>query len=279
MASAAPAIVDKPLSDFHKIGHNTYLFTPESYSHREPLILLFAWMGAAAKHIAKYTVGYRRLFPSARIVLVRNTTRDFFHNEAAYTKLLGPAIEVVKEHVSAGGQVLVHSFSNGGSNQMTELAKAWVKCEGSPFPMRAQVLDSAPGKGGWRRSHAAMAMELPRAWIWKLIGSACIHLFLGSLFVYDLLAGKENMMTVMRRQLDDPSIFDVRAPRVYLYSKGDAMVGDDEVEEHAEGAERRGWKVTRVRFEKSPHAGHLREDEGRYWAAVMDAWEAKAPAT
>jgi hypothetical protein len=83
-------------------------------------------------------------------------------------------------------------------------------------------------------------------------------------------------MDIMRRQLNDDSLFNRRAPRVYLYSKADEMVGHDEVEEHADQAEAQGWKVTRVRFERSPHAGHIREDEGRYWRAVQDAWEGGA---
>ncbi|KAJ4298195.1 hypothetical protein N0V90_006094 [Kalmusia sp. IMI 367209] len=229
-------------------------------------------MGAAPKHIAKYTVTYRKLFPTARIVLVRNELPDFFHGEATYHKLLIPAIGIVKEHVNVGGQILVHSFSNGGGNQLLEFAKAWVKREESPLPMRAQVIDSAPGTGGWKRSHAAMATSLPQFWLWRVLGSVTIHLFLATVFVFTKLSRREHMMAIIRRQLNDPSLFNQRAPRVYLYSKADEMVGHDEVEEHADQAEAQGWKVTRVRFERSPHAGHIREDEGRYWGAVQEAW-------
>jgi hypothetical protein len=263
----------KPLSDFHTISNNVYLITPGSYTPQEPLILLFSWMGAAPKHIAKYTVAYRKLFPTARIVLVRNEIGDFFRSDAIYTKLLSPAIDVAKQHVDAGGQVLVHSFSNGGGNQLVEFAKAWTKREGSPLPMRAQVIDSAPGNGDWLRSHKAMATSLPRFWLWRMLGSVTIHLFLAVLFVIGKLGRRERIMDVMRRQLNDASLFNKRAPRVYLYSKADEMVGHDEVEEHADQAEAQGWKVTRVRFERSPHAGHIREDEGRYWSAVQEAWE------
>jgi hypothetical protein len=256
MSSSTEAV--KPLSDFHTIGNKVYLITPGSYSPREPLILFFSWMGAAAKHIVKYTVAYRKLFPTARIVLIRNDVGDFFRREASYTKLLAPAIDIAKQHVDAGGQVLVHSFSNGGGNQLVEFAKAWTKREGSPLPMRAQMMDSAPGNGGWLRSHKAMATSLPRFWVWKLLGSASIHLFLAVLFVIGKLGRREHIMDIMRRQLNDDSLFNRRAPRVYLYSKADEMVGHDEVEEHADQAEAQGWKVTRVRFERSPHAGHIR---------------------
>ncbi|KAK7181775.1 DUF829-domain-containing protein [Paraphaeosphaeria sporulosa] len=268
-----PTEAVKPLSEFHAIGEHVYLVTPKAYTSKEPLILFFSWMGAAPKHIAKYTVAYRKLFPTARLVLVRNELADFFRNEATYSRLLTPAIDVVKQHVDAGGQLLVHSFSNGGGNQLVEFAKAWTKREGSPLPMRAQMIDSAPGNGDWRRSHKAMSTSLPRFWLWRLLGSATIHLFLAMLFVIAKLGRREPIMNIMRRQLNDPALFNRQAPRVYLYSKADEMVGHDEVEEHADQAEAQGWKVTRIRFEKSPHAGHIRENEGRYWGAVQRAWE------
>lgn len=273
MPNSEPTESMKPLSDFNTIGINTYMITPDSYTPKEPLVLFFSWMGAAPKHIAKYTVTYRRLFPTARIILIRNELADFFRSEGTYARILTPAIDVVKEHVNAGGQLLVHSFSNGGGNQLVEFAKAWKQREGSPLPMRAQVMDSAPGTGGWLRSHKAMATSLPRFWLWRLLGSATIHLFLAMLFVIGKVGRREPIMHILRRQLNDRSLFEKRAPRVYLYSKADEMVGHDEVEEHADQAEAQGWEVKRVRFERSPHAGHIREDEGRYWSAVQEAWK------
>ena len=272
------AEVTRPLFDFNKIGYNTYILTPDSYTPKEPLILLLSWMGAAPKHIAKYTVTYRQLFPTARIVLIRNELADFFRTEATYRKFLTPAVGVVKEHVSAGGQILVHSFSNGGGNQLVQFAKAWVQGEGTPLPMRAQAMDSAPGNGDWMRSHKAIATSLPPFWLWKLLGSLTIHLFLACLFVIDKVTGREPTITTLRRHLNDGTLFNKGAPRVYLYSNTDAMVGADEVELHADEAEAQGWKVSRVCFSQSAHTGHIREDAGRYWAAVQQAWK-QGPST
>jgi hypothetical protein len=140
MSSSTEAV--KPLSDFHTIGNKVYLITPGSYSPREPLILFFSWMGAAAKHIVKYTVAYRKLFPTARIVLIRNDVGDFFRREASYTKLLAPAIDIAKQHVDAGGQVLVHSFSNGGGNQLVDEARG--------LTIAYARTDDGLGAGKWR---------------------------------------------------------------------------------------------------------------------------------
>jgi hypothetical protein len=264
----------KPLAEFQKIGHNTSLYTPNDYASHEPLVLLFSWNAAASKHIAKYTATYQTMFPNARIVLVRSYTPDAFRKRSSYAPLLTPAMNVVKEHTSTGGELLVHSFSNGGGNQLNEFAKTWKRREGTMLPMRAQMMDSSPGEGSWRRSHAAILESFPRTWYWRLFGSVALHFVLFLVFAFNTLTGRENRMLVMCRELNDPTIFDVQVPRVYLYSKADLMVTVDEVEEHANVAEAQGRAVTRVRFEQSPHAGHIREDSGKYWDAVMEAWSA-----
>ncbi|KAF2651585.1 indole-diterpene biosynthesis protein-like protein PaxU [Lophiostoma macrostomum CBS 122681] len=274
-----PTTVTKPLSDFQTIGYNTYLYTAESYKPPEtPLVLIFAWNAAAAKHIAKYTVAYKQLIRNGRFLLIRCDTRDMYRKAKTYERLLTPALNVVKEHVKLGGKVLCHSFSNGGANQLAEFAKAWKRREGTLMPMRAQIVDSAPGKGGWLRSHAAIMYSLPQTLLWRWFGWLAIHLMIASIFAYNKVTGAEHKFLVLWRELNDPTIFDARTPRVYLYSKVDKMVGDDEVEEHADAAIAMGRDVVKVRFENSPHAGHVREDEGKYWGAVMGAWK-RGPAS
>jgi hypothetical protein len=269
--------ISKLLSDFLKIGHNTYLWTPSGYLSKTPketpLILIFAWNAAAAKHIAKYTLSYQELFPSSRILLIRCFTPDMFRSSATYTNLLKPAMDLVVEHVESGGEVLVHSFSNGGGNQVNEFAKAWVKQYGAKLPMRAQILDSSPTKGPWMKSHAAISASLPRNLFWTYFGGALVHLLLLCTFAADNIMGRENKMVVICRELNDEDVFDNMVPRVYLYSRADMMVGFEEVDEHADIAESKGWDVTKVHFENSGHCGHVREDEGKYWAGVTEAWK------
>ncbi|KAH7115116.1 indole-diterpene biosynthesis protein-like protein PaxU [Dendryphion nanum] len=266
--------VPKPLSDFVKIGHNTFIYTPEAYAPpKTPLILLLSWNAAAPKHIAKYTVAYQRLFPTARIVLVQCHTPDMFRFAETYRKLLEPALNAVKEHIKTGGEVLLHSFSNGGGNQAVEIMKAWKHREGTILPIRAQILDSAPTKGEWRRSHAAIVASLPPGLFWRLFGGLAVHLFIIGVFIFNTVLRRENKMVVMCRQLNDPAFFDIRAPRVYLYSKADKMVGFEEVEEHIAEGVAKGWDIVKVQFKNSAHTGHVREDESKYWGAVLEAWK------
>lgn len=266
----------KPLSDFEKIGHNTYLWTSPAYTSlpalSTPLILLFSWNAAAAKHIAKYTVAYQKLFPSSRIILVRCFTPDMFRRTSAYAPLLKPAMDLVAEHAKQGGEVLVHSWSNGGGNQVNEMAKTWVAQYGEKLPMRVQILDSAPTKGPWMKSHAAISASLPRTPFWRWFGGLAVHLLLVATWLVNVARRRENKMVVLCRELNDEAVFDRRVPRVYLYSRADLMVGFEEADEHADIARAKGWDVTKVQFEKSAHCGHVREDEERYWGAIMEAW-------
>lgn len=270
--------VTKPLSDFQKIGYNTYLWTASSYlsnsPERAPLILLFSWNAAAAKHIAKYTISYQKLFPTSRIILIRCFTNDMFTSSANCRKLFQPAIDLVREHTKAGGEVLVHSFSNGGGNQVNEFAKAWRFQFDACLPMRAQILDSSPTKGPWMKSHAAISASLPRTLFWRWFGGAFVHFILLCSFIVNALRRHGNPMEALCLSLNDEKLFDTSVPRVYLYSRADTMVGFEEADEHANIAISKGWDVTKVQFEKSAHCGHVREDEAKYWAAIMQTWKA-----
>ncbi|KAF2821359.1 hypothetical protein CC86DRAFT_103083 [Ophiobolus disseminans] len=269
--------ISKPLSDFQVIGHNTYLWTSPSYLSKQPsqtpLVLMFAWNAAAAKHIAKYTISYQKLFPTSRLILIRSFTRDMVRRRSEYAGLQRPAMDLVHEHVESGGEVLVHSFSNGGGNQLNEFAKAWKERFGTKMPMRIQVLDSSPTKGPWMKTHAAIAVSLPRTLFWRWFGGALVHLLLAGYFIVNTALGNANKNLVLCGELNDENVFNMDVPRVYLYSRADEMVGFEEADEHAKTAESKGWDVTRVHFEKSAHCGHVREDEVKYWAAIMEAWK------
>ena len=182
-------------------------------------------------------------------------------------------MDVVAAHANNGGQVLVHSFSNGGGNQVNEFAKAWNKRFGTKMPMRAQILDSSPTKGPWMKSHAAISASLPQTLFWRWFGGALVHVLILLTWLVVFIRRKENKMIVICRELNDENVFDNRVPRVYLYSRADTMVGFEEADEHADIAKSKGWDVTKVQFEKSAHCGHIREDEDKYWAAVLETWK------
>lgn len=60
---------------------------------------------------------------------------------------------------------------------------------------------------------------------------------------------------------------------MYIYSGRDELVHAQDVEEHAEKAEKGGYEVLKVRYLESAHAGHLLQDEGRFWGNVVRLWD------
>lgn len=101
-----------------------------------------------------------------------------------------------------------------------------------------------------------------------------VHLFLAAILLVRTVMRQPDRWVRLCEELNDDKVFDKSVPRVYLYSRADQMVGFEEADEHANIAKAKGWDVTKVQFEKSAHCGHVREDETKYWAAIMEAWKA-----
>ncbi|PVI04593.1 hypothetical protein DM02DRAFT_611420 [Periconia macrospinosa] len=280
-----PAI---PPPKFTPLTPSTSLYTPTSIppsNTPSPLILFFAWNAAPARPIQKYTSTYASLFPTSRILLLQTSTVDVaFRSSETLAKQLRPALDVVRGHTQEGGEVLLHLFSNGGGIKCVELVKAWHALYGGGIEgmrVRCMILDSSPGKGDWSRSHKAITASLPRSTIFhRVFFGILVHGLMFGMFLFSLVARKGHVMRKMCADLNDTMLFPPKrttegktVPRLYLYSKNDDMVGWEEVEEHAEEARGAGWEVTTVRFEKSGHVAHVREDEARYWNEVLGAWE------
>jgi hypothetical protein len=117
-----------------------------------------------------------------------------------------------------------------------------------------------------------MVIALPKNPFVRLLGAALVHVVLAALFVVDKL-GFGNAVSYARERLNDEALFELKMPRLYIYSKVDEMVRWSDVYDHAEDARRKGYKrVSEVVFDHSGHCAHLREDEDKYWKAVEDCY-------
>lgn len=59
------------LDEFLKLQPNIFLYTPSEYQVSR-LVILCTWLGAADKHIAKYTDIYLKNAPKAKIMLLKS---------------------------------------------------------------------------------------------------------------------------------------------------------------------------------------------------------------
>lgn len=294
-------------AEFVVVGPRTFLYTPPKPS-RGQLIILCTWLGAARKHITKYTDLYRRVAPNARILLIESSvdilvsgfvTQQVIKFEPAAAAVLDTLAECEQRspsysETSANGifddkntnprnclhlpssshakhKILLHIFSNGGMNSATHLLRLLRSRTDEPLALTGIIFDSCPGQGtSYWQTFDAIMLSFPKNIVWRFLGALVIHCFLICVVVY-VACGNENPVTLWRRTALENSS-PARGAR-YLYSKEDLMIDWKDVEQHAEEARRKGWMVEEVLFEGSGHCAHLAMDRRRYIDAVNSVWE------
>jgi hypothetical protein len=249
--------------------------TLSPYSVSPSVILLFSWTGALPKHVEKYTTGYSKLFPSSSIITISTTLPDLiFRTSSSKQAQLTTLVETVSAQIDSEG-VIVHCFSDGGSNKAVEFAEAYFHHTGKRLQCQALFLDSTPGHPRYLNYCAAFQKSLPPNPIFHFLGLLIGYLVLAIFWVvYNIFVGKKNnVITRTRERLEDNRFWDPEIPRCYLYSEADKLIWWQDIEEHGIQASRSGTTVTLVRFQGSMHCAHIRENEDEYWNAVTDTWE------
>jgi hypothetical protein len=285
--------LSRTIPGFTALAPSIYVYVPETTyelacidekdGEAPSLIILCSWTGANGQHVAKYTREYQRLFSSTRIVLIATTTKDLcFRNSKRKQERLRPAIDLIAslQYLSALGNdsgILMHVFSEGGSNKACELAEAYHTVTSEMLPVSALYLDSTPGHPRYLRLCNAINKSMPQVPILRHAGLLLGSAVLGAIWVtYVGIKGyHNNVITRTRRRLLDPRYFDLNAPRCYMYSKSDALIAWQDIQEHATNSAQIGLPVTIVMFDGSGHVGHARREPEQYWDTVMDTWRSK----
>jgi hypothetical protein len=253
----------------------------QSFSSDEPpsLIIILPWTGAHSRHVVKYTEAYQTIFPSASILCITTSTKDLcLRSSKRKQQRLQPAVARITDHVNHKGglaNILVHAFSEGGSNKAVELAEAYYSTTGTRLPCSALCLDSTPGHPRYLRLCNALKKSLPPIPILNCTGLFIGSALLGGIWIlYTCIRGFDNnVISRTRRRLQDPKHWNPSAPRCYFYSKGDKLIAWTDVKEHMGEAMRSGAPVLDVCFEDSAHCKHAAQHPERYWGAVALTWK------
>ncbi|KAF9249397.1 hypothetical protein DTO013E5_2784 [Penicillium roqueforti] len=272
-------IPETNLGAFIRLAPSVYLQDPPNPSEKadRPVIFIAFWMNAPPRALAKYVVEYRGLVPSARIIFVRSSSSDFIWRLRAQTRRarVTPAVEAMRGLVTPENPVFVHLFSNGGMSSTTHLLQAWKNATGTPLPISAMILDSAPGSPSLRAGLKAFSFALPQMWILRLLGKGFIFAFLVLFKLIHSFSMFPDPISLARELINDTSLVraansDGTLSRCYIYSDTDDLVDWRDVESHAVNAEAEGWVVRREVFKNSPHVGHMRTEPDRYWGIVRE---------
>ncbi|CAG5158192.1 uncharacterized protein ALTATR162_LOCUS5030 [Alternaria atra] len=231
--------------------------SPKKNTDAPSLILLCSWTGANSRHVAKYTAEYQKLFPFTRIMIITTTAKDLcLRHSKGKQERLRPAVErisspgyVITSANDAG--ILMHVFSEGGSNKACELAEAYYTTTGERLPVSALCLDSTPGHPRYLHLCNALNKSIPQIPVLRhtdlVFGSAV----LGAIWVtYCCVKGFEkNVITRTRRRLLDDIHWDLATSRCYLYSKENALIAWQDVNEHVCESMKMGIPTREVLFE------------------------------
>ncbi|KZV82207.1 hypothetical protein EXIGLDRAFT_627377, partial [Exidia glandulosa HHB12029] len=136
------------------------------------------------------------------------------------------------------------------------------------------VLDSCPGDHGLATTFAVLRPKGP------VLSYVLAPLLYAIIAMRQRLEHRQPLFTEIRLALLQEELlspFITASPvteRVYIYSTSDSVVKVEDVEAHVEAARTAGLHVDTEKFTTpSPHVGHARTDERRYWEAVARTWK------
>jgi hypothetical protein len=138
------------------------------------------------------------------------------------------------------------------------------------------ILDSAPATGTFRTQSQGFLAGLPSTLVIKQMLSLAVYGLVGAVVLKETIAGEENWIEKLRRDLNDPKMVRARRGRVYIYSREDKIVDWWDTESHARDAEEKIGGMEDVRLERwvgSGHVAHRVKDSKRYWEVVRKLWE------
>lgn len=267
-----PQVSPDPLHKSNKLTPTIFINDPQSSNGAQAptrTILLAFWMNAPIRAYTKYLAEYRRLAPTARIIFTTSASKDFLFSSSAKSRheKLKPVVDVLR---GSPTPVHIHMFSNGGVFATSNLLAAYRTAAGSPLPVSAIVIDSAPGNATISGAMRAFSFGLPKMWLLRMLSQAALFAFLVIVFSANALLRRRDAIEQGRVDLNDTSLIKGNPKRCYIYSDGDELVNWKHVEAHADEAEKIGLTVRREKFLGSPHVAHMRADPERYWAITKE---------
>ncbi|KAJ5727620.1 hypothetical protein N7493_005440 [Penicillium malachiteum] len=266
------------LSAFKKLTEFVYISDPETDSTNNsngPPILLAFWMNAGPRPVARYISEYRRMLPSSRIVILFSATKDFLvhYRDAAQDARLPHAVDALRDLATPANPAFIHVFSNGGVFKTAHLLR-------NSLPVSSMIVDSAPGIATVASGMKAIAFQLPRFWIWRLLSKTVLWMFLLTLEVIRRITRMPRAMDVASRRINDKRLYQAPAKglaRCYIYSDADQIISSDHVEDHIKESESCGIVVRREKFQGADHVMAMKMDSERYWAIVKDYLPLESP--
>lgn len=219
------------------------------------------------------------LFPDARIIIITMNINEFlFQSETRRRVDVKEAISAMLAPDQNHERLFVHALSNGGARRAYGVAGAYRSLTGKPLPVKAFLLDSAPGIPQFRRDLHALNVTAKKlswlAWLpyWIVTLASVCAVFVSvnwmpKWFWRELVWGPTE-------GTNDMNLFNEDCVKGYVYSKEDLAIDWKNVESHAAVAEEKGYKVVKKRVQGAEHVQMFRGKGGEeaYWGFVKRVW-------
>ncbi|KAH8684629.1 hypothetical protein BGZ60DRAFT_366294 [Tricladium varicosporioides] len=284
MEVSEKGVTVKPLSNFKRLSKVVRLYEP--LDNRGPVppdspttILICSWMNAIPKHAEYYTKKHMEIYPHARIIFVTITTKEFLmHSESQRRADIKEVITALLARNQSDERLLVHTLSNGGARRLYGIAGAYREATGKPLPVKAFIMDSAPGIPQFRRDIRALSVpgkKLP--WLLWFPFMTAIVAVTTAVYITVNWMPKWFWSELVWRPMAAVNNIDFvhkNCVKGFVYSKEDNVIDWRHVEDHADIAEKKGYKVVKKRVEGAHHVQMFRGKggEGDYWEFVERIW-------
>ncbi|PKI83240.1 hypothetical protein MVES1_003051 [Malassezia vespertilionis] len=245
-----------------QLSERLFRYNPTSasgaHSQAPTAVVLYGWMDAELKYVAKYADMYAKLLPSATVLVNLTTNKSTFLSselerakEASYT--IRALRDVSAENRGPGrATVLFHSFSNGGIISLSALLRSVRNTEQGSLPEPvATVMDCCPGALSASLFGDAGTFAMDDSTIASRVRKMLISTMLTNMYrlrmAKERLAGRSDDFTAVKAQLNNPALW-AWAPkggvvpstlpaRLYLYSRADRFIPTEEVETSAKASQ------------------------------------------
>jgi hypothetical protein len=239
------------------------------------LIVLCTWTAARDEYIDKYKCRYQNLFPNVEVKVIKTSLWDLcFRSSQSKQRSLKTDVDDISAVSQDNGRVLLHVFSDGGSNKACELADAYLHSKNKKIPVAVLYLDSTPGAPRFNRLRKAASKSFPPIPILRpaafVIGAAIVSV----IWIYYCIVGFDrNTISMTRKRLLSKETWDLKVSRCYLLSKTDEEIYWQDVQSHARNSIAEGAPTTEVLFQGTDHVSHARLNPKTYWNVIRETWK------
>jgi hypothetical protein len=275
----------KPLASFVRLNRQVALYKParslEAASSLAPnTIILCSWMNASSKHIDYYARNYMSLYPSAQIIVITITTKQFiFESEAKRRADITEAVHAILAPNHDKDRILVHSFSNGGGKRSYNVAGVYQSLTGKIFAPQTIIFDSAPGMPQYRRDVHSISVPAKKMsffpWLLFMTATCSLAAILNFSVYYMPLGFWYNLVWGPMLGLKNPEVLDVNTFMGFIYSKEDLAIDWEDVEKWAKSAHDNGYSVEKKLVLGAEHVQMFKGKGGEqaYWDFVQRMWD------